>query len=132
MQKYIAMLRTDEDDRFITEWALNETGVDVPVKFVADIKELNELVTNDGEPVILLLNDKGAAHKGHEQLKLFKSNPAYGHIPLVILGEMCTRDYVKECYRAGANSFIIKPSTVEGTRKKVRDFFNYWFEVAEL
>ena len=132
MERYVAMLRTDMDDRDITEWAMAETGVDIPVKFIGGKEDLDALIMASGDPSLLLLNDSGAAHKGHERLKHFKSNPAYNHIPVVVLGEMSTREYIRECYRAGANSFIIKPSTVAGTKEKVRDFFNYWFRVAEL
>jgi DNA-binding NarL/FixJ family response regulator len=132
MERYVAMLRTDMDDRDITEWAMAETGTDIPVRFISDKEELDALIAASGDPAILLLNDKGAAHKGHERLRHFKSNPSYNHIPVVVLGEVSTKDYIRECYRAGANSFIIKPSTVEGTKKKVRDFFNYWFNVAEI
>ncbi len=131
MEKYVAMLRTDNDDKYFTEWAMAETGVDIPVKFINGKEELDALIAAAGDPALLLLNDRGAVHKGQERLRHFKSNPAYNHIPVVVLGEMSTRDYIRECYRAGANSFIIKPSTVEATRKKVSDFFNYWFNVAE-
>jgi len=132
MERYVAMLRTDMDDRDITEWAMAETGVDIPVKFITGREDLDALIAASGDPALLLLNDSGAAHKGHERLKHFKSNPAYNHIPVVLLGEMSTREYIRECYKAGANSFIIKPSTVAETKAKVRDFFNYWFNVAEL
>ncbi len=132
MERYVVMLRTDNDDRDITEWAMAETGTDIPVKFIAGKEELDALILSSGDPSLLLLNDSGAAHKGHERLRHFKSNPSYNHIPVVVLGEVCTKDYIRECYRAGANSFIIKPSTLEATKKKVRDFFNYWFNVAEL
>jgi response regulator RpfG family c-di-GMP phosphodiesterase len=131
MEKYVVMLRTDMDDKDITEWAMAETGTAIPVYFVNGKEDLNALIASKGEPSLLLVNDRGAAHKGHERLKHFKSNPSYNHIPLIVLGEVSTKDYIRECYRAGANSFIVKPSTVEATKKKVRDFFNYWFQVAE-
>jgi response regulator RpfG family c-di-GMP phosphodiesterase len=131
MEKYVVMLRTDLDDRDITEWAMAETGTNIPVKFIDGKEDLDALIAASGDPCLLLVNDRGAAHKGHERLKHFKSNPSYNHIPVIVLGEVSTRDYIRECYRAGANSFIVKPSTVAETKKKVSDFFNYWLCVAE-
>jgi hypothetical protein len=54
------------------------------------------------------------------------------HVPVVVLGEVSGDDHIKEWYRAGANTFIVKPSTVAATQKKIKTFFEYWFEVAEV
>ena len=132
MDRYVAMLRTDADDRDITEWAMTETGNNIPVQFVADMNELEQLVPVRGEPSLILLNDPGAAHKGHERLAAIKADTRFAHIPVVILGEISTKEYIRACYRAGANSFIIKPSSIAATKEKVEMFFKYWFRVAEL
>jgi len=132
MERYVAMLRTDIDDKDITEWALNEIGSDINVKFVSDSDELDQLVISYGTPLLMLLNDTGAAHAGYERLTHLKLNPAYNHIPVILLGEISTDEYIRECYRAGANSFIVKPSTVAEAKKKISSFFDYWFNVAAL
>lgn len=131
MDRYVVMLRTDGDDRFITEWAMEETGNNILVKFIDDIRDLETISASLGDPALILLNDRDAAHKGYERLAQLKQHPSYGHIPLIVLGEISAKDYILDCYRAGANSFIIKPSSVAETKAKVRDFFNYWFNVAE-
>lgn len=132
MERYVAMLRTDTDDRDITEWAMAETGNNIPVKFITDIEELGMVIFSSGDPSLILLNDSGASHTGYERLGQLKSNTAYSHIPVIILGEISTEEYIRDCYRAGANSFITKPSTVAETKKKIELFFNYWFNVAEV
>jgi len=132
MERYVAMLRTDIDDKDITEWALDEIGSDINVKFIADADELDQLVVSSGTPSLILLNDTGAAHIGYERLTQLKLNPAYNHIPVILLGEISTDDYIRKCYRAGANSFIIKPSTVAEAKKKISLFFDYWLNVAAL
>ena len=126
------MIRTDSDDRDLTESALSETGTDVRVKFISDLEELDSFVKKAGEQSLILLNDNDASHKGYDRLKQLKANPAYGHIPVVVLGELSTDDYVRQCYKAGANSFVVKPSTVADTNKKIAGFFNYWSQVAEV
>ena len=132
MERYVVMLRTDIDDRDITEWALDEIGTDIAVKFIAGIDELDKEIVSSGDPSLILLNDRGAAHKGYELLRQLKLNPACNHIPVIPLGEISTNVYIRECYRAGANSYITKPSTVAETKKKIGTFFEYWFHVAEV
>ncbi len=132
MKRYVAMVRTDIDDRDLTESALMETGLTVPVQFVADTDELDALLLARGEPSLILLNDNDIRQSGFERLAQLKANPLYSHIPVILLGEISTDEYIRKCYQAGANSFIVKPSTVAETNQKIETFFNYWFKVAAI
>ena len=130
MQSYVLMLQTDVDDIYITEAALSEIGNTIPIQFIANLDEMEKHVDANGEPSVILLNDRGTLNRGMQVLKKLKTSEAYAHIPVVMLGEFTTNDYIKEIYKAGANTYIIKPSTVSATRKKIETFFSYWFEVA--
>jgi DNA-binding NarL/FixJ family response regulator len=130
--QYVLMMQTDPDDKDITETALTEIAASMPVHFIAGMHELNDFVTVSGEPGVILINDQGAGHQGRELLKQLKSDTRYNHIPVVILGEVTTPEYIRQCYRSGANTFIIKPSTLAATRKKIKTFISYWGEVAEV
>ena len=130
MQSYVLMIQTDADDILITESALTEIGTGIPVKFIASLEEMEPVVATTGKPAVILLNDRGTLNRGIHLLKKIRSSESYTHIPIVILGEYTTEDYIHEIYRAGANTYIIKPSTVSETRKKIETFFTYWFEVA--
>ena len=132
MKRYVVMIRTDVDDRDFTVEALSELGLDVSIEFVSDIDELDGLVGRVGLPSVILLNDNDAIRNGYERLSQLRSKSPYSGIPIILLGEKSTREYIRKCYQAGANSFIIKPSTVAETNQKVAGFFNYWFQVAEL
>jgi len=129
---YILMLQADPDDQYITESALAEISPSTTVKYLQTIDEMEETVAIAGEPALILLNDKGTLRERGQTLKQLKANPAYSHIPVVLLGEKSSGDYVKECYRAGASTFITKPSSVNATQKKIELFLSYWFEVAEV
>ncbi|MEO5563578.1 MAG: hypothetical protein ABIR18_09085 [Chitinophagaceae bacterium] len=132
MEQYVLMLQTDPDDKYITESTLAELSKDIPVQFIAGLDEVDKTITASGQPVVILVNDKGHAQYGPPLIKKIKSHPVYGHVPVVILGEVTTSDYIRQCYRAGASTFITKPSTVAATRKKIETFFTYWFDVAEV
>jgi DNA-binding NarL/FixJ family response regulator len=131
MEQYVLMLQADADDKDLTESMLNEIGSPIPIRFASGMGDFSLKKAEWGEPAVILMNDRGAAHKGNEVLKLIKSHIAYAHIPLVVLGEMSTPEYIRECYRAGANTFIVKPSSIAETKKKIEGFFKYWFEVAD-
>jgi response regulator RpfG family c-di-GMP phosphodiesterase len=131
MEQYVLMLQADPDDKDLTESMLTEIGNSIPIKFISGTQEIAAKTATWGEPAVILVSDRGAMHKGNEVLKGIKANPAYAHIPLVVLGEVSTPEYIKECYRAGANTFITKPSSIAETRKKIEGFFEYWFEIAD-
>jgi len=132
MHSYVLMLQTDAEDRFITESTMSEMEYAISMKFLDDIDKLDEYVAQEGLPSLILLNDSGSILQKSQLLRQLKGNPAYGHIPLVVLGEKTTDDYIRQCYRAGASSYITKPSSVKETKKKIGTFFSYWFDVAEV
>ena len=131
METYVLMLQTDPDDKDITESALQEIGNSIPLYFIPGINELKDFVAIQGMPSVILLNDRGTTHNCQAILKQLKNDASYNHIPVVVLGEVSSTEYIRQCYRAGANTFITKPSSVEDTRKKIAAFFDYWFDVAE-
>ena len=131
-RSYAIMVQTDEDDRLITESAIKETGTDVALKFVPGLVEMEKIVSQSGLPSLILLSDRGAISKAVGLVKQLRSNKSYLHIPVIVLGEVTTEEYVRECYEAGANTYIVKPSSTAGTKYKIETFFRYWFEVAEL
>lgn len=132
MHSYVLMLQTDADDRFITESTMSEMEYTIPLKFLDDTDKLDEYVRQKGLPSLILLNDSGSILQKGQLLRQLKSNPVYGHIPVVVLGEKTTDDYIRQCYKAGASSYISKPSSVKETKKKIETFFSYWFDVAEV
>ncbi|MGZ8524687.1 MAG: hypothetical protein ACXWV1_09680, partial [Chitinophagaceae bacterium] len=67
-----------------------------------------------------------------DMVRYLKGDASLSHIPVIVLGEITTPDYIKQYYRAGANSYITKPSTVDATKKKIQLFLEYWFNVAEI
>jgi DNA-binding NarL/FixJ family response regulator len=132
MERYVAMIRTDEDDRYITESTLKEIEGQVIIKYVQTISDLDQLTGSEGMPSVILLNDRGITHNSDQWLKQLKQHSNYSHVPVVILGEVSTEEYIRDCYRAGANTFITKPSSIAETKKKIEIFFRYWFDVAAV
>ena len=64
MQSYVLMLQTDDDDIFITESTLAEIGNTIPVQFISNLEEMEQHVAKNGEPAVILLNDRGTMNRG--------------------------------------------------------------------
>jgi len=131
MGPYVVLLQTDEDDKEITQSVLAEINTTIPMVFIAGVDDLKETIAVSGEPRVILLNDS-SRHTAREQLTRLKAEPAYNHIPVVILGEIVADEYIRQYYRQGASTYITKPSTIAGTKKKIETFFRYWFDTAEV
>jgi CheY-like chemotaxis protein len=131
MSGYILMLQTDTDDQLITEEALAELVPYAQVKFLPDLSGWSAFVTQHGKPLIILVNEE-PAYGAIEVIKYIKTQSLYDHIPCIVLTEKLAQDDIIKYYKAGANTVISKPSSVELTNKKIQTFFSYWLTVAEL
>ncbi len=132
MQTYVLMLQADEDDKFLTESVLKEMQESIPMHFIARISEMESMIATHGLPAVILINNQDHRHKAIDIVKHFKADQRLDHIPIVVLGEITTPDYIKQYYRAGANTYITKPSSLAATKKKIELFLAYWFDVAEV
>ena len=130
MKPYVVMVQADQDDQFFADSAIDEFKPDFEVKYFPHISEINKYMEAYGAPRIVMINDSSIV-PAREQLREIRSEKKLAHIPVIILGEMATKEYIRKYYLEGANSYVIKPSNMQATRKKIEVFFRYWFEVAE-
>ncbi|WP_026308381.1 response regulator [Spirosoma spitsbergense] len=56
----------------------------------------------------------------------------YPRLPVIILSNQQTEHYIQQVYDLGANSFISKPSTLEGWERQFQVLLAYWFDVVTL
>jgi CheY-like chemotaxis protein len=137
MNRTILMLEHDEDDQYITQAVFDEGGVRVSLAFVTTSEEmfgyLQACKVNGGVfPSLILLNYHAYPLSTSQILKALKSDPAFSHIPVVVLSGSVHKDIVQECYALGASSFIQKPWSSDETHIKISNFIRYWFETVEL
>ena len=60
-------------------------------------------------PCLILLDLKLPKIDGKEVLKMFRQNPAYKYVPIVILSSSGEKRDIHDTYMMGANSYIKKP-----------------------
>jgi CheY-like chemotaxis protein len=127
---YILMLEDDPDDRFFTTSVVSEMEQPVPIRFLSNSADLFTTL-RESEPLVILIDFNLNPENGLDILKRLKSDPRFRHIPVVLLGDSTDPHFITTCYLNGANTYAVKPTTLEATRKKIGLFFQYWLEVAE-
>lgn len=127
---YVLMLGHDRDDQQLTESVLQELAIDVPLRFMPNGDRLLAAL-EEREPMLVLLDFNLKPETGLEILERIKEEKRWAHLPVVLLGETPDPDFVRKCYQLGACSYVVKPTSLEGTRRVIGSFFTYWLQVAE-
>jgi len=132
----------DEDDRMLTQQALEDAHVSNDIRFVEDGEQLLDYLYQRGEfagemgkaprPGLILLDLNMPKMDGREALKLIKEDPTLCDIPIVVLSTSRLDQDIIRSYQLGVNSFITKPVTFTGLVEAMNVLGRYWLEIVEL
>jgi CheY-like chemotaxis protein len=136
----IVLADDDPDDRALVGEALEEAGLPVDLRTVADGPELLEYLRREGryaardapEPDLVLLDLNMPRMDGHEVLEAIRADERIKAIPVIVLTTSARDDDVVRAYEAGGNSFITKPSSFPGLVDVMRALDKYWFKLVEI
>ena len=132
----------DEDDRMLTQQALEDAHISNTLRFVEDGEQLLDYLYQRGEfsgetgkaprPGLILLDLNMPKMDGRDALKLIKEDPTIRDIPIVVLSTSALDEDVIRSYKLGVNSFITKPVTFSGLVEAMNVLGRYWLEIVEL
>jgi CheY-like chemotaxis protein len=137
----ILLADDDEEDRSMTEEALQESRLANDIRVVADGEELIDYLLQRGAfangrqaptPGLILLDLNMPKKDGREALAEIKADPQLRHIPVVVLTTSKAEEDIVRSYDLGVNSFITKPVTFDGLVEAMSVFTQYWFEIVAL
>lgn len=138
----ILMADDDEDDRLLTQDALEENRVNTHhLKCVEDGQELMDYLCRRGKyqdptlaprPDLILLDLNMPRKDGREALQEIKADPDLRLIPVVVLTTSKAEEDILKTYNLGVNSFISKPVDFQSMVKIMKALGDYWFEIVEL
>lgn len=137
----ILMADDDDEDRTLTQEALQDSRLANEMRFVVDGEDLMDYLRHEGaysnpedapRPGIILLDLNMPKKDGREALAEIKSDPSLRRIPVVVLTTSKDEEDVLRTYDLGVNSFITKPVTFAGLVEVMRTWTRYWFEIVEL
>ena len=132
----------DEDDRMLTQQALEDAHISNALRFVEDGEQLLDYLYQRGafagetgaapRPGLILLDLNMPAMDGREALRHIKQDPTLHDIPVVVLTTSSLDEDIVKSYRLGVNSFITKPVTFERLVEIVCALGSYWFNIVQL
>lgn len=132
----------DEDDRSLTQQALQDAHISNDLRFVEDGEELLDYLHQRGSfagetgaaprPGLILLDLNMPNMDGREALQIIKGDVTLLDIPIVVLTTSGSDADVIRSYQLGVNSFITKPVTFTGLVDAMNVLGRYWLEIVEL
>lgn len=132
----------DEDDRSLTQQALQDAHISNDLRFVEDGEQLLDYLHQRGpfagetgaapRPGLILLDLNMPNMDGREALQIIKGDATLLDIPIVVLTTSGLDADVIRSYQLGVNSFITKPVTFTGLVDAMNVLGRYWLEIVEL
>jgi CheY-like chemotaxis protein len=132
----------DEDDRLLTQQALEDAHISNALCFVEDGEQCLDYLYQRGRyagetglaprPGLILLDLNMPKLGGREVLTVIKADPELRDIPVVVLSTSRYEEDIARSYQLGVNSFITKPVTFSGLVEAMNVLGRYWLEIVEL
>ena len=69
---------------------------------------------------------------GFETIQAMRNEEKSAFIPIVVMSNSRDQSDINRAYRCGANSYIVKPMTLQGTLDAAAAMARYWLEIASL
>ena len=131
-KRRVLMIEDDLDDRYITQTYFADFGSSIALRFFDSHNDVIQYLDglDRSELPELIVFDPGK--RGNQTLEQLKSHPRFREIPVVVVSEITHPATVKEAYRLGANSYVVKPPTAEQLLDLAKAFKWYWLHFNEF
>jgi len=86
----------------------------------------------DGDPAVVLLDLKMPKLDGLEVLRRIKGDPAFRHVPIVIMTSSREERDLVTSYELGVNAYVVKPLNFDEFAEAVRQVGAFWAVLNEL
>ena len=133
--KTILLVEDSDKDAELIRMSLGELTVPVSVDRVRDgveaLEYLREIKGTAKNIALVLLDIKLPRMNGIEVLTQLKSDDSIRTIPVVMLTSSREERDVKECYRLGANAYVVKPVDFNELFEALRFTGCFWCRVNE-
>jgi CheY-like chemotaxis protein len=135
--KTILLVEDSENDRIFMRHAFKKSNFNWPLQEVLDGEEAIAYLRGDAPysdrkqfplPVVMLLDLNIPKKSGFDVLQWARAQEAFKPLHIIVLTASTRPDDVKEAYCLGANSFLVKPATVEELALMIgclRDWLRY-------
>lgn len=135
MNHTILLVEDNEDDAFFMKQALKDAGVLNPVEQVEDGHQAIEYLSATGAfssrtraepPMVVFLDLKLPYRSGHEVLQWIRQQTDLQKLVVIVLTSSNEQVDIKRSYQLGANSYVVKPPTVQQLLDLAEAFKLWW------
>jgi CheY-like chemotaxis protein len=132
--EYILLADDNENDLELTQRALSQHKLVNEIVIARDGAEAMDFLYRRGafasrpeaNPALVLLDIKMPKVDGLEVLEAIKKDPRLQHVPVVMLTSSRLGPDVDECYRLGANAYVVKPVDFMQFADAVKTIGKFW------
>lgn len=128
---YLLIAEDDETDVLFLKRAFAKAEIQHSLVFVTDGMEAIEYLTAlklspDGKlPDLMLLDMKMPRRSGLQVLQWMRAQPVIRAVPVLLFSSSANTGDIENAYEAGANGFLVKPSST-AERNRVVSFIREW------
>lgn len=117
----IVLIEDDADDVELLQDALDAHKIQYELTLIKDgsaaAQYCEKAVTL---PDIIVMDFNLPKLHGREVVQLIRSRKKFSNVPILILSTSSSQEDIKYAYRAGADRYLIKPSTIEAIRETIQ------------
>jgi CheY-like chemotaxis protein len=133
----ILLAEDNEDDIFLMQRALKGAHIANPLHIVEDGQQAIDYLAGRGQfadrekhpfPAIVFLDLKLPLKSGLEVLEWIREQPELRNLVVLILTSSSEPSDLRRAYHLGANSYLVKPPTVNQLLDLAKAFKWYWLE----
>ena len=135
----ILLVEDDQNDVELALSVLSKTYVRHQISVVQNGEEALDYLYRRGKfelrdgsnPVVVVLDLKMPKVSGLEVLQTIKRDPLLQAIPVVILSSSRVQEDMAECYKLGANAYVVKPIEFLRYKEALRAIGLFWSKINE-
>lgn len=83
-------------------------------------------------PAFILLDLNLPGIDGRRVLEIIKQDPVFQYIPTIVLTTSAYAQDIQECYRLGANSYILKAIDLHRFNESILMTIDFWLNISQL
>lgn len=117
------------DYRFLLQRVFKLFLPDYTLHLFEDGQALTKALDMAEKPGLLLIDIQMPILNGCQAVKMIRQHEQWRYVPVVIMSNTDQANEVADCYMAGANSFLVKPTDVDSMRQVMQSLCFYWFEL---
>ncbi len=134
---HILVAEDDPTDAYFFERAFRRAGLPVALHFVTDGHEVIDYLEGKGRfadrgrhplPQLVLLDLHMPRVNGFEVLQHVRRQPQFNDLVIVIFSSSAERRDMNKAYSLGANSYLVKPHSMQELMALVGSFKKHWVE----